>query len=183
MGKPEGYIDVAARIVEFREKYPDGCLRPANLDRPYDIVTADGKTFVVVVAAAHRTPDDPTPGIGMAWEPFPGPTNFTRDSELQNAETSAWGRALVAVLAADTKQGVASADEVRARQPQPETPALTQMQQSVKDALGELAEEEVEKVKARWEELGYERRFSALSDDQAGELLSAIDAVKSEVPF
>ncbi len=115
MGKPEGYIDVAQRIVEFRDRFPDGCLRPANLERPYDVVTVDGKTFIVVVAAAYRTPDDPTPGVGMAWEPYPGPTNFTRDSELQNAETSAWGRALVAVLAADTKQGVASADEVRSR--------------------------------------------------------------------
>lgn len=115
-GKPEGYIDVAQRIVEFRDKYPDGCLRPANLERPYDIVTAGDKTFIVVVAAAYRTPDDPTPGVGMAWEPFPGPTNFTLNSELQNAETSAWGRALVAVLAADTKEGIASADEVRSRQ-------------------------------------------------------------------
>jgi hypothetical protein len=29
------------------------------------------------------------------------------------AETSAWGRAIVAALAADTKKGIASADEVR----------------------------------------------------------------------
>ena len=42
----------------------------------------------------------------------PGLTPYTKNSELQNAETSAWGRALVAVLAADTKEGVASADEV-----------------------------------------------------------------------
>jgi hypothetical protein len=35
---------------------------------------------------------------------------------LQNAETSAWGRAIVAALAADTRAGVASADEVHNRQ-------------------------------------------------------------------
>lgn len=114
-GPPPDYIDVAERIRTFSEKHPDGCLRPADPGEPYRIETVAGATFIVVVAAAHRTPDDPTPGIGMAWEPFPGPTNFTRDSELQNAETSAWGRAIVAVLAADTKRGVASANEVRNR--------------------------------------------------------------------
>ena len=51
----------------------------------------------------------------MAWEPLPGLTPFTKGSELMVAETSAWGRAIVAALAADT-QKVASADEVRNRQ-------------------------------------------------------------------
>jgi sensor domain CHASE-containing protein len=32
-----------------------------------------------------------------------------------NAESSAWGRAIVAVLAADTKRGIASAQEVRSK--------------------------------------------------------------------
>src|SRR5690606_40824121 len=67
----------------------------------------------VVVAAAYRTPDDQRPGIGMAYEPYPGRTPYTRGSELQNAETSAWGRAIVAALAADTRRGIASAEEVR----------------------------------------------------------------------
>jgi len=51
----------------------------------------------------------------MAYEQWPGRTPYTRDSELQNAETSAWGRAIVAVLAADTKRGIASQEEVRNR--------------------------------------------------------------------
>lgn len=110
-----GYVDVAERIVEFREKYPDGRLRPLDPRRPYWIETIDGRSFVVYVAAAYRTPEDPLPGIGVAWEPFPGPTQFTRDSELQNAETSAWGRALVAALVCDTRRGVATGDEVRNR--------------------------------------------------------------------
>ena len=60
------------------------------------------------------SPDDPRPGHGTAWEPVPGPTKFTRDSEIQNAETAAWGRAIVAVLAADTKK-IASRQEVQNR--------------------------------------------------------------------
>jgi hypothetical protein len=35
---------------------------------------------------------------------------------VQNAETAAWGRAIVAVLAADTRKGIASSEEVRNRQ-------------------------------------------------------------------
>jgi hypothetical protein len=112
----EGYVDVATRITEFREAHPEGSLRPLTADRPYTIeTTADGQQWIVVVAAAHRSPDDYLPGVGMAWEQYPGRTPYTRGSELQNAETSAWGRAIVAALAADTRKGVASADEVRSR--------------------------------------------------------------------
>jgi hypothetical protein len=111
----DDYIEVSDRIIEFRAKYPDGCLRPADLSTPYRIERIGEQTFVVVVAAAYRSPDDTNPGIGMAWEPCPGRTAFTRLSELQNCETSAWGRALVAVGAADARRGIASADEVRNR--------------------------------------------------------------------
>lgn len=105
------YIDVAARIVEFRTKHPEGSFQQVSLD----FKEVAGKWYVIYTAAAYRAPDDERPGIGTAWEPVPGKTNFTRDSELQNAETAAWGRAIVASLAADTKRGIASAQEVRNR--------------------------------------------------------------------
>src|SRR5277367_5647763 len=98
----DDYIDVAQRIADFREKYPEGTLGAVAQDgMPYKIVQAQGfekngdivnQTFVVVVGAASRHPGDPNPGVGMAWEVFPGRTPYTRGSELQNAETSAWGR-------------------------------------------------------------------------------------------
>ena len=117
----DDYVDVAARITEFRDKHPDGCLQPVNPDLPYALVQAQGtdkngelvqQTFIVYIAAAYRTPDDARPGIGSAWEVFPGRTPYTRGSELMNAETSAWGRAIVAALAADSKRGIASREEV-----------------------------------------------------------------------
>jgi hypothetical protein len=113
------YIDVATRLVEFREKYPDGSLQPADPATPYRIEQLGDQTYIVVVAAAYRAPDDPRPGIGMAYEQFPGRTPYTRGSELQNAETSAWGRAIVAALAADTKRGIVSADEMRSHELEP----------------------------------------------------------------
>jgi hypothetical protein len=69
---------------------------------------------VVVKAYAYRTPDDPRPGIGHSSLTIPGATPYTRGSELENAETSAWGRALAA-LGFEVKKAIASADEVRSK--------------------------------------------------------------------
>ena len=110
MAFADDYIDVAERIRVFKEKYPDGTLQSFM---PPWVENVGGKSFIVYSAAAFRTPDDSRPGVGWAWEPVPGPTPYTRDSELQNAETSAWGRAIVA-LGFETKK-IASAEEVRNR--------------------------------------------------------------------
>jgi hypothetical protein len=115
----EGYVDVAERIRRFKAAYPNGCLRPFNPSEPFRIMEIGGREFIVYTAAAFRSPDDPCPGIAVAAEPAVGQTSFTKLSEVMNAETSAWGRAIVAVLAADS-QRIASAEEVRNRQP--ETP-------------------------------------------------------------
>ena len=118
----DGYVDVAERIRLFRDRYPEGSLQPANLASPWEIVTVGEKMFLVYIAAAYRHPDDPRPGIGMAWEPFPGRTPYTKDSELMVAETSAWGRAIKAALL-DDRSKVASLDEVRARRSADQHPA------------------------------------------------------------
>ena len=101
------YVDVATRLAEMREKFPELTMSQVKME----FVVVNGMEWVVYTAAAYRTPDDIRPGIGTAWEPIPGPTNFTRDSEVQNAETAAWGRALIAI-GASTKHGIASLEEV-----------------------------------------------------------------------
>jgi len=106
-GPPPDYVEVNERIIEFRDKHPDGSLQAEIVELREDLV--------IVKAYAYRTPDDTCPGTGLASEPIPGKTNFTRDSELMNAETSAWGRALIAVGAADAKRGITSANEARNR--------------------------------------------------------------------
>lgn len=113
------YVDVRARIEMFREKYPQGSLQPADPANPFRIVQVGDRIFVAYVAAAYRTADDTRPGIGVAWEPIPGRTPYTKDSELMNAETSAWGRAIVAVLAVDRGASIASAEEIRNRENAP----------------------------------------------------------------
>lgn len=111
----EGYVDVAERIAGFRARFPDGCLRPVDPAIPYRIEQLGELTLIVYAAAAYRGPDDALPAIGVASEPFPGRTPYTRGSELANAETSAWGRAIVAALAGDTRRAVASRQDVQAR--------------------------------------------------------------------
>ena len=122
--RPLDYIDVATRLTEMREKFPDLTMTQVEMK----FLTFGGKDWVVYTAAAYRTPDDQRPGIGTAWEPVPGPTNFTRDSEVQNAETAAWGRALIAI-GASTKNGIASVEEVTNRTGQPPQQRGEQTQQ------------------------------------------------------
>ena len=110
----DDYIDVAERIRLAKEVYPQMTFQPANPLEPYRIEKIGDLTFVVYVAALYRDLQDPTPAIGCAWEQVPGTTPYTRGSELMNAETSAWGRAVIAAGIPSKK--IASKDEVIARQ-------------------------------------------------------------------
>lgn len=111
----ENYTPVNDRILRFKELFPDGSLAPLDPARPFWIEDVPGVgQRLIYVAAAYRTPDDPRPGIGMAWEPLPGVTPYTKGSELMVAETSAWGRALAAI-GIGVNSGIASTEEVQAR--------------------------------------------------------------------
>jgi hypothetical protein len=122
------YMTVAERMTEFFAQYPEGSLQQVKyellevpvygrvkVDDVEQVMQTGMRVYVTYTAAAYRNAEDMKPGIGTAWEPIPGPTQFTRDSEMQNAETAAWGRAILAVGAAGTQKGVASRDEVQAR--------------------------------------------------------------------
>lgn len=113
------YVEVHERLVKFHEKYPEG--RVTTLQA---IATSepDGVPRVWVEAAAYRTPDDPVPARGWSWMILPGSTNFTRGSELENTETSAWGRAMAAA-GIEVKRGIASASEVRNKSGEGSRPA------------------------------------------------------------
>ena len=178
--KNDDYIEVPERIAEFRTKYPEGGLQPWDKTKPYEIVELGGVTHIIVVAAAYRTPDDPIPGVGMAQEVFPGKTPYTKGSELMNAETSAWGRAIVAALAADTKRGIASAEEVRNRKAEQSAPAPPTEDEVLQDRLRKLCQskgiKDPELVQAKFVELGGAGRFSAETDVKL--LTALIDAFK-----
>ena len=119
------YVDVPARLKMLAEKYPQ-----VRIVEYQPIIKQIGdKTYIEVKVQAWRDPDDKFPAIAYCWEPFPGTTPYTRDSEQMNAATSALGR-LVAIMlpGAFTKQ--ASANEVLHRagppkqKPKFDTPAI-----------------------------------------------------------
>lgn len=116
----DDYVDVAERIRQFKTLYPNGVLKA--LHQP-QLVQAGDQLFILYAAAAIPEPDSKpeTYGVGYAWEPVPGRTSFTKDSELMNAETSAWGRAIIALGDFETKK-IASLNEVRNRESASEAP-------------------------------------------------------------
>jgi hypothetical protein len=180
----DDYNTVAERITEFREKYPAGCLRPADITHPYRIETIGERSFVVHCAAAYRSPDDPMPGVGTAWEPFPGRTPYTHDSELQNAETAAWGRAIVAVLAADAKKGIATAEDVRNRRADQDS----YDQGPSDDATGRTIDlfarimdaKDDEALRAVWAVLVNDRETGRISDRKANQLAAHVRRKRDE---
>jgi hypothetical protein len=111
------YVDVPTRFAAALERWPE--LRIIE-NRP-EIITIADKVFISVTMQAWRTPDDPVPAQATCFEPFPGKTSFTRDSEQMNASTSALGRVLGLMMSFGPK--MASAEEVRNRQ-QTSAPAV-----------------------------------------------------------
>ena len=110
-GFANDYVEVAERVSLFFQKYPNGSIQAD----PAKVVIVGERTFITVVVRAYRTADDTRPGIAQAWEAFPGKTNFTRDSEAMNAETSAVGRAL-GLLGIASKRSIATKEDVQRRQ-------------------------------------------------------------------
>tara|TARA_R110000803_G_scaffold6858_3_gene22099 strand:+ start:432 stop:1103 length:672 start_codon:yes stop_codon:yes gene_type:complete len=104
----DGYVQVVDRIKLFYAKYPEGSLQ---MGTPTFIDIGEQK-WVMGRAYAYRTPTDERPGVGTAWELVPGTTNFTRGSEIQNLETSAWGRA-IGSLGIGIDASIATLDEVQ----------------------------------------------------------------------
>jgi hypothetical protein len=104
----DGYIDVPNRIKLFLKRYPEGSLQM----EPPEFREIEGKMWAIGRAYAYRTPDDIRPGIGTAWEIVPGTTPFTRGSELQNLETSCWGRSIGA-LGIGIDASIATLDEIQ----------------------------------------------------------------------
>lgn len=111
------YVDVKERVRLFYERHPDGRLVTAEA---YMSPDPDGKVRVWGKALAYRTPDDPHPGVGWSYMEVPGTTPYTRGSEVENVETSAWGRAIGA-LGIGIDKSIASSDEIRAKDGEPAT--------------------------------------------------------------
>ncbi len=102
------YVEVKDRIKLFYELYGQGRLVTGEVRLSNE---PDGVPRVMVQGLAYRSPEDTLPGVGWSWMVLPGTSNYTRGSELENTETSAWGRAIGA-LGILIDRSIASAQEV-----------------------------------------------------------------------
>jgi hypothetical protein len=96
------------------EKFPD--LRVQESQPHFREVNE--KLYIEIKCTVWRDKDDQLPCIAYCWEPFPGRTPYTKDSEQMNASTSALGRAL-GMMGFGIDHKMASKQEVMARQEQP----------------------------------------------------------------
>jgi hypothetical protein len=149
-----GYEEVPDRIARFIAQYPDG-----RLSGEHKIIEVGGNTVVEYVAYAYRHVGDENPGRGVTWEPYPGRTPYTKDSEVENAETSAWGRALAAI--GFTGKKIGTAEEVANAQARrgedtgrPNPRANTRSAGKPSDAQIALVKTMVQKKKPSLDQLG-----------------------------
>jgi hypothetical protein len=101
------YVEVADRIKAWHEEFPEGRIET-------ELLSITDK-LVVTKSRVYRTsdPQEAPAGIGHSMLGIPGKTTFTRDSELENCETSSVGRALV--MAGIPAKSIASANEIRSK--------------------------------------------------------------------
>ena len=112
----DDYIEVKDRIIKFYIDHPDGRVQTEVIE------LTDAR--VTVKAFVYQSPEDLRPTTGHSWLNIPGTTTFTKLSELENAETSAVGRAL-AMSGYEVKKSIASRDEVAMKQDDNPSPELT----------------------------------------------------------
>lgn len=118
------YVDVATRIKMLYELHPHAtiwCESPK-------VVEIAGHHFIEVTATVEIPATDTVnarTSKASAWEPFPGKTTYTKDSEMMNAETSAVGRA-IGLLGIGLTGSMATANEVQNRQGAPAPRIVTQ---------------------------------------------------------
>jgi hypothetical protein len=112
MSRPQGqrdrfedYVPVAERLERFYERFPEGRITTSIIEHSLE------SGFVLIRAEVYRGPDDAQPAAtGHAFE-VRGESYVNKTSYVENAETSAVGRAL-ALLGFEVKRGIASREEM-----------------------------------------------------------------------
>lgn len=104
------YVDVATRVKLLLERYPNASI---NCSLP-EVQFVGDRAFIAVSCVIDCNDGSGRTARASAWEPFPGRTPYTKDSEAMNAETSAVGRC-AGLLGFGLTGSLASANEVSNR--------------------------------------------------------------------
>lgn len=102
--KGKDYVLVKDRVIAFNEEYEDGCIQTELLSDP----SAETIVFKAMVIPDIKTPEKRF--IGHAQETV-GDGHINQSAALENAETSAVGRAL-AMMGIGVIDSIASVDEI-----------------------------------------------------------------------
>ena len=105
------YVDVKTRLKQALKLYPQ--LRIVE-HRP-EITQVGDQLFIECSVTVSRDPDDPIPVTAYIFEPYPGKTSFTKNSEQANGATSVLGRAL-GYMGLGIDKSIATSNEVLGRQ-------------------------------------------------------------------
>lgn len=146
----DDYIDVAERIEQFYEKYPNGRIDTELLN----VSRWEGKQTQFIVRASLFDGENFYPlATGLAEESF-GNSGPNQTSALENAETSAIGRAIANLGFATTRDGKRqrpSRQEMEKVQRGTESESLTEMRKMLSAKFTEQTDRKhfVEKVVGR----------------------------------
>lgn len=131
------YVPVADRLDKFRADHPTWGLTSSLLFH-------DEKRVVVRASISDESGREVASGHA---EEVRGQGNVNRTSALENAETSAWGRALAA-LGYDVKGGIASQEEMTRAQAH-SSPSKPKQSQKQKEPQGEPTHNLTSKMTAK----------------------------------
>jgi hypothetical protein len=168
----EGYVDVSTRLRLALELHPE--LR-VQCSQPQVIALGD-HVYLQVTTTVWRTPDDPLPAIATAWEPWPGRTSFTKDSEAMNAETSSLGRAL-GLLGVGIARSIASSDEVRVRKQTPPADRAPIDDDEGPTGTRHASQAQLELIRKLAAERGVPAQLEGLTVAQASEQIKTLKAM------
>ena len=128
------YVDVPTRLAEALKRWPNLRIQET---KPI-IVTVDNQQYVEISCTVWRDVDDILPMVAYCWEPIPGRTPYTKNSEQMNCSTSCLGRAL-GFLGMGIGKSIASRNEVQARQPSP-IAVVVPMRDDLEQPFGDTAD-------------------------------------------
>lgn len=173
----ESYATVQERIAQFYQDFPDGSIRTF-------MVVRDGPE-VVFEARAYRNPEEAAMGIytsGWARE-IEGKSPVNKTSHLENAESSAVGRALANLGYATDARRPSRAEMIKVARMKDEHEEMLQFIRTVGPRVGDEATIEIngntfnlkEFVRKNWTTIKEQFRIARL-------VVDALEAA-SETPF
>ena len=181
-GIPVGYVTVNERLKAALDRWPD--LRVVEED--FQIHEIAGETYLWTAVYVYPTPDETRPIRGQVLEPIRPERHPLHHSELMTGFTSALGRAL-GYLGLGIDAGIATSDEIAARQPAALGTRATRPAQKAADRILEaFPDHELAPAGRRKEPtdkmIGFYRTLIAergLDEDPAA--LEDFDACKAEI--